>query len=50
MNEEMKNQEILIDVRVKGLKKVKKVTLSFQKLNEEIEKTIQLMEQLNDLN
>lgn len=45
----MEKQEILIAVKVKGLKKVKEATASVRELNEEIKKTIQLVKKLNDL-
>lgn len=39
-----------VDIKLKGLKDVKETTKAFRKLNQELEKTIQLVERLDDLN
>lgn len=46
----MNGEKLTVDIKLKGLKDVKKTTKAFRKLNQELEKTIQLVERLDDLN
>lgn len=46
----MNGEKLTVDIKLKGLKDVKETTKAFRKLNQELEKTIQLVERLDDLN
>ncbi len=47
---DMNGEKLTVDIKLKGLKDVKETTKAFRKLNQELEKTIQLVERLDDLN
>ncbi|MEK1437888.1 hypothetical protein HCY76_07290 [Limosilactobacillus fermentum] len=46
----MNGEKLTVDIKLKGLKDVKEATKAFRKLNQELEKTIQFVERLDDLN
>lgn len=46
----MNGEKLTVDIKLKGLKDVKETTKAFRNLNQELEKTIQLVERLDDLN